>query len=144
MKGSLTAVFSAKDIDRRLSNFISDKQKKIINALIYAGEKFINAARNISTYLDRTGNLRSSIGYVIGLNGEQIKKNMSGSSEGIKYAEEIASEILQKCNKGFVLIGFAGMKYAAAVESKGYDVITNSIPGATALLNDFKRILKAA
>ena len=144
MRGNLTAVFSAQDIERRLSSFISGKQKKILHALAYVGEYFVNSARNISTYRDHTGNLRSSIGYIIGFDGEQIKKNMSGSSEGINQAEKVAAEILRKSKHGFVLIGFAGMEYAAAVESKGYDVITNSIPGATEMLSDFKRILKAS
>ena len=41
--------------------------------------------------------------------------------------------------KGMVLIGVAGMGYAAAVESRGYDVITGSAPNS----NDIKDLLGA-
>jgi len=36
-----------------------------ISRLQYIGETFINDARTNGNYLDQTGNLRSSIGYVI-------------------------------------------------------------------------------
>ncbi|GAH74567.1 unnamed protein product, partial [marine sediment metagenome] len=102
--------------------------------LAMVGENFVNDARNIKTYKDQTGNLRSSIGYIIARDGNIIQENIEGKAEGRAQAKEIANEVLRENNKGFVLIVVAGMEYAAAVESKGYDVITGSVPAAKALL----------
>ncbi len=98
------------------------------------GEQFVNDARNTQTYQDQTGNLRSSIGYIIAKDGIIIQENIEGKAEGKAYAKEVANEVLRENTSGFVLIGVAGMSYAAAVESKGYSVITSSIPAAKALL----------
>jgi len=52
------------------------------------------------------------------------------------YANQIKSKY-----KGLVLIGIAGMEYAAAVEAKGYDVITGSAPTNEIMQNAFKKFL---
>jgi hypothetical protein len=98
------------------------------------GENFVNDARSIRTYKDQTGNLRSSIGYIIARDGNIIQENIEGKAEGRSQAKKIADEVLKENRKGFVLIVIAGMEYAAAVESKGYDVITGSVPAAKTLL----------
>ena len=85
-------------------------------------------------FRSQTGNLRSSIGYIIARDGNILKENIEGKSEGRTQAKKIAEEVLKESKKGFVLICVAGMEYAVAVESKGYDVITGSIPAAKALL----------
>ena len=126
--------FSQGDIDRRIDRFKVNVEQRIIWTLAMAGEKFVNDARSTRTYKDQTGNLRSSIGYIIARDGNIIQENIEGKAEGMAQARKIANEVLRENNKGFILIGFAGMEYAAAVESKGYDVITGSIPAAKALL----------
>ena len=131
---SLLPEFSQGDINRKVDRFVVSIEQRIIWTLAMVGEKFANDARNTQTYQDQTGNLRSSIGYIIARDGDIIQENLQGRAEGISYARKNANEVLQKNNKGFVLIGVAGMEYAAAVESKGYDVITGSIPAAKALL----------
>lgn len=108
----------------------------VLNAYRFAGETFVRDAR-IKTkaeggFGDITGNLRSSIGYIIIKNGEQLDLNFqpadsgtdkaTGIAKGITFAEQIA----ERYPKGLALICVAGMEYAAAVESKGYDVITGS------------------
>jgi hypothetical protein len=40
------------------------------------------------------------------------------------------------------LVGFAGMEYAAAVESKNYDVITGSAPTKEMMVKAFEKFLK--
>ena len=126
--------FSQGNIDRRIDRFKVNIEQRIIWTLAMAGEKFVNDARSTRTYKDQTGNLRSSIGYIIARDGNIIQENIEGKAEGMAQARKIANEVLRENNKGFILIGFAGMEYAAAVESKGYDVITGSIPAAKALL----------
>jgi len=126
--------FSQDDVDGRIDNFVLSKEQKIIWTLGMVGEQFVNDARNIRTYRDRTGNLRSSIGYIIAQDGKIIRENIEGDSEGTAHARQVVEEVLRENQKGLVLIGVAGMEYAVAVESKGYDVITGSIPAAKALL----------
>jgi hypothetical protein len=110
---------------------IEEKKERIRQAIILRlqkiGEEFIVNARHNGTYTDRTGNLRSSIGYVILDNGKQLFEKFPGSSEEGKDAAKVSLEqAAQGLDKGLVLIVCAGMEYAAAVESKGYDVLTAS------------------
>jgi co-chaperonin GroES (HSP10) len=130
---ALTPKFNRNDIIKKL---LADKEKiegEIIESLKLVGEKFIINARSTDTYKDQTGNLRSSIGFVILKDGEQIfgsdfalaKKGtdrVTGQKTGIRIADEASS----KFQRGIVLIVVAGMDYAAAVESKNLDVITGS------------------
>jgi len=126
--------FRQGDVDRRINRFTVSIEQRIIWTLAMVGENFVNDARNIRTYKDQTGNLRSSIGYIIARDGNIIQENIEGKAEGKAQAKKVADEILREDKKGFVLICVAGMEYAAAVESKGYDVITGSVPAAKALL----------
>jgi hypothetical protein len=111
----------------------------ITQRLQFVGEKFVIAARNNRTYKDVTGNLRSSIGYVILYNGKQLSDNFQGTASGVVFAKKAVAEIRQKYPIGFVLIVVAGMDYAAAVEAKGFDVISTSSIEAK---NDLKKALK--
>lgn len=61
--------------------------------------------------------------------GEPIKSSFNGGKEeGRSKAKEAAAEVATEYPRGYVLIGVAGMNYAAAVESKGFDVISGSAP----------------
>lgn len=126
--------FSQANINNRIDRFVVSIEQRIIWALAMVGENFVNDARNTKTYQDQTGNLRSSIGYIIARDGIIIQENVEGKAEGKAKAKEVAREVLRENNKGFVLIGVAGMEYACAVESKGYSVITGSVPAAKVLL----------
>ena len=130
----LIPAFSQGSINRKVDRFVVNIEQRIIWALAMAGESFVNDARNTKTYQDQTGNLRSSIGYIIARDGIIIQENVEGKPEGKAKAKDVAREVLRENTKGFILIVVAGMNYAAAVESKGYDVITGSIPAAKALL----------
>ena len=123
---------------------------KITERLQKIGETFVTNAKNNGTmflgpfltsgYKDHTGNLRSSIGYVILYNGAQLNSKIEGEAEGVRFAKKAIADISLKYPSGFVLIGVAGMDYAAAVESKGFDVISNSATiAAIELRNAMKR-----
>nr|DAZ26239.1 MAG TPA: hypothetical protein [Caudoviricetes sp.] len=102
----------------------------IINNFSYIGEQVLNAARSTNSYKDQTGNLRSSLGYVVVVDGRVadisssavVKNGHEGSKTGADYARELA----RKFPKGIVLIVCAGMNYAAYVSAKGYDVIDSA------------------
>ena len=105
-------------------------ERLIIRKFQQVGEECSNQAKslNIGTFTDRTGNLRSSIGYIIVKDGElysvgdfrSIKNGAKGSSEGVEYAKSLIS----KFPRGIALVVVAGMNYAGYVEAKSLDVIT--------------------
>lgn len=119
-----------------IRNAVEKKLEKVENAVIFRlqfiGERFVTNARTNANFTDRTGNLRSSIGYVIVKNGEVIAENFKNAGTGpdgktgVGKSKEIAVKAAENFPKGFALIVVAGMEYAAAVESKNYDVITSS------------------
>lgn len=140
MSKSLIPKFTQGDIDRRIDRFALDKEQRITAELALLGEEIINDAKLTGPYRDQTGNLRSSVGYDVAIDGHSIFGGCkaSGKQEGVEQAQNLAAELLQKFDKGIVLIVVAGMEYAAAVESKGYSVISNSIPMKEEVLKRLK------
>lgn len=128
MARGLTPMFTSKQVSSFLEKKVIEYDRKTGLALQYIGEQFVNAARLDGNYTDRTGNLRSSIGYIVLRDGEIFAKNFAGRGEGVARAREFAQELKDNYQKGWVLIGVAGMKYAAYVEAKNFDVISNSAP----------------
>lgn len=100
-------------------------EREIVQRMAYAGETAVNYCRELRTYQDRTGNLRSSIGYAIYKNGtyltgRQIAKTAEGGLKGKTKIAEIAAQYSQY---DYTIILVAGMHYAAAVEARGLDVL---------------------
>lgn len=135
----IKALFNARQIRNVIERFQKDVDEKTLLGLQFLGEEFVNNARLSGNYQDRTGNLRSSIGYIILLDGKIIDRNFEGNNTGRSQAVKVANEVANNYPKGYVLIGVAGMNYAAYVEAKNYDVITGSAPGS----NDIKEIFNA-
>ena len=136
--------FSLPQVYDRIDDFANDKIAQAISALAYVGESIVNRARDSGNYTDHTGNLRSSIGFVIIYNGDIVDKliqEATGSTQGKETALQLSEDFSKKFNKGLVLVVFAGMEYAAAVESRDYDVLTGSQPMAGELLRELKKEL---
>lgn len=125
-----------KQNSRNILRVMFDKSEKEIEAILIRnfqmiGEYCIGYARDSGLYTDRTGNLRSSIGYVITVNGKEIKKGgfdpsknkgsdgIIGARDGYQAALRRAAELPHK----YVLVVVAGMFYAEYVEKAGYDVL---------------------
>lgn len=124
---ALVPRFNQQQIKSYITERVDVIKKKMIERLKFVGEKFIVNARSTNTYKDQTGNLRSSIGYVILDDGEQIEETFPGDKpEGVAQGKAVAEDAMQNFPSGLVLICVAGMGYAAAVEAKGRDVITGS------------------
>lgn len=138
--GGLKALFSRKFIQDRLNQFEESYNSKMLKTLLIVGEEFLNKARINGNYQDRTGNLRASIGYIILHDGKILNNSFSGSNEGSLKGNKVAKEISREYTKGFVLIGVAGMDYAAAVEAKSYDVISGSAPRSQEIKNILREI----
>lgn len=130
---ALKRKFSKGDIRKGLNSYQARIEFAIQRSLEYVGESFIADARTNGSYRDQTGNLRSSVGYLILKNGKIIRsvfpqadsgsERAKGAQTGASYARRLAQEF---GSKGFTFIGVAGMEYAAAVESRGRTVITSS------------------
>ena len=142
MKAKLKPIFSLPDIDRDLKKWESKVSLEIIYALSYLGEEAVNKARRLNSYTDRTGNLRSSLGYAVISDGKSVFEefNGSGGSVGVSKGKELLNELKTENPKGIILFVFAGMTYAAAVEAKNFDVITGAVPNkskVTKTINEF-------
>lgn len=95
-----------------------------IRVLSYLGEMCVIEAKGRpqeSSWFDQSGNLRSSIGYVIVHNGKIIKysefNQVKQGSDGIKEGKELAKELAKQYASGYALIVVAGMNYAELVEA---------------------------
>jgi hypothetical protein len=75
----------------------------------------------IKSWYDQTGNLRSSVGYVIAHNKNIIQystfNQVMQGSEGVKTGKDLAEELAKRYSNNYVLIVVAGMNYAEFVEA---------------------------
>lgn len=144
--------FSNADVRQMFAIKLQRIEQVIINRLILVGETFVRNARLNGNYLDQTGNLRSSIGFIVLKNGTAVHENyeeaQSGTDKGkgIQSAKQFISQLRTNFRMGYTLIVVAGMDYAAAVESRGKDVLTSSGKQAEIdirfALNEIKRKVK--
>lgn len=104
-----------------------------IRALAYLGEQCVIEARNRSqeeSWIDQTGNLRSSIGYVISHNGRIVQisdfQQVKNGSKGKQTGMDLAKELVQQYTNDYVLVVVAGMNYAEYVEAMDNKVVLAS------------------
>ncbi len=118
------------DIQKRLDEEVEKQKRLIVSQYAYVGESCIREARIAGSYIDQTGNLRSSIGYVIVMDGKVLKSSgfekVKDGKQGIRVGETYARSLVAQFPAGIALIVVAGMNYAAAVESRGRNVLTSA------------------
>lgn len=118
---------NAQDVDAKV---IEKARAAAILKLSYIGEVCVKDARLKGSYTDRTGNLRSSVGYVIVVNGKVVKSSDFGTVKdgktGSKDGKEYADSLVHKYSTGIALIVVAGMNYAAYVQRRGYNVLASA------------------
>ncbi len=114
---------------------MQEKAERINRAIIrtfqYIAEVLVREARMKGDYIDQTGNLRSSIGAIVLLDGqivsrsgfEVVKGGSSGANEGLTYAQQIAAAY----PRGIALVVVAGKDYAAHVAARGRDVLSSAV-----------------
>ncbi len=107
----------------------------LIKRFTMIGEECVRIARESGSYNDITGNLRSSIGYVVLQDGKPVVNGASKQYSGTKgngeagpaAAEALLNQLQAKFPRGIVLIVCAGMNYAAYVENVRHkDVLTTA------------------
>lgn len=127
----------------KLSKQIGQQLEEVTDLLVLRfkeiGEECFKIAKEKKAenggYNDVTGNLRSSIGYVILVDGETVfdgKPEQSPGSQGdgakgVAEGEALLNTLKSKFPSGVVLIVCAGMEYASYVEDiHGLDVLASA------------------
>lgn len=99
-------------------------ERLTIRALSELGEQCVTKIRDRAgdkSWYDQTGNLRSSVGYVIAHNKNIIQystfNQVKQGSKGVKTGKALAKELAKRYSNNYVLIVVAGMNYAEFVEA---------------------------
>lgn len=130
------------NIRKKIEAMKKNMNQKILRKLEYIAEDVLNDARQKGNYMDRTGNLRSSIGCRIYFNGQPVKSyavQLVGNpteSEKRLSLEELQSNFDDAMKQyedehiagieGYTIALVAGMNYAYYVEAKGFNVLHES------------------
>lgn len=137
-----------------IEEYMREQLKKIdqliLRNLNYLGMRCVNIAKTRNTYVDRTANLRNSIGYVIVKNGQVTKEFFANDGRGIDWkptdekgedvGKQFATEVAQGFTQGYALIVVAGMNYASYVEDVHHlDVLQSA---ETFAINEAPRMMK--
>lgn len=111
------------EIIRQLKEDVKEVMEEIAGYMSGIGEEVVKGIINgeTSSWNDQTGNLRSSIGYIVTIDGEirgeggfqSVGNATDGSFRGRQYAQSLIPQFPQ----GVALIIVAGMDYAAYVEA---------------------------
>ena len=118
------------EIRRAMEKAYNAVMQESLKRLLYIGEAALNAAREKGSYTDQTGNLRSSVGYVVVYDGKivqtsgfkRVKDGAACTGSGQAYAERVSRGL---SSKGLILVVVAGMKYATYV-AKTKDVLDSA------------------
>ena len=127
------------DIRSFIGKVVEEEKDGLVGRLASIGDRCVAAARTNGSYTDQTGNLRSSVGYVVTRDGvivassafDIVKDGVEGPAKGKSLAADLAAGYPQ----GYALILVAGMEYAVYVQDKGYDVIDSGVLIADRLIN---------
>jgi hypothetical protein len=115
---------SAKDIDEFLRRAAKLIQEYMLRALTKLGEESIARIRDRSaqeSWIDHTGNLRSSVGYSVYDYGVKFMQSsfatVLGGSKGRSEGMRMVQELAQEYSNVFALVVVAAMDYASYVEA---------------------------
>lgn len=141
----LTPQFNTAQIKAMILKKAKRFEDAALSRLQQVFELALNYYRNSSTWTDQTGNLRSSGGYIILRNSEQLVSGgfevIKEGAEGAETGQRIAEEIALQYPTGLIGIFVAGMDYAVYVEATGRDVLTGpSMIGKDALKKDIEEL----
>lgn len=117
------------EIEEALRKKLADELNAVVYSLYEIGLSAVNTIRQNHAYKDQTGNLTSSVGCAVVVDGEIMQisgfeaigpTGGQGAQEGRSYVQSLASQFPQ----GITLIVVAGMNYAAYVERRGIGGMT--------------------
>lgn len=133
---------SASALDAFLQRAARKIQENVLKALSKLGDESVVRIRNRSaneSWIDHTGNLRSSIGFAVYEQGSkymesafsQVLSGTDGSVKGKKMINDLAKEY----SRVYALVVVAGMEYAGEVETlESKDVLASTKIWATSIV----------
>lgn len=138
---------------REARSKVPSKEYHLVAGDSRTAARLVGGSINLSSaagFNDDTGNLRSSIGFILLYFGQVVYKDFqlsprgtdkdTGLRNGLAYAEKLGRDY----SSGWAIITVAGMEYASWVEALGYDVITGSSLGIEKKLEQaFKNVAMA-
>lgn len=127
---SINMTTTIAELTVQISKQVQRAQTVLIRQLLYCAEEVVNEARSTNSYKDQTGNLRSSLGCVVAVDGKVVGEYgfnaVLNGQEGATEGKEYAREVVARFPKGIVLIAVAGKNYASYVSAKGLDVLDSA------------------
>lgn len=142
MKSAIRQITPKDYIQKSLENAVNMEMYFIVRKVAKIAEKAVNLQRergdeyrgmsakqikekrkepHTPNYIDDSGNLRQSIGYMIALDGNPIAQDLQ-----MDESRKLAQQALQGKTNGITLILTAGMEYACYVSRLGYDVLDSA------------------
>lgn len=129
-----------------LGRYITEELER---TFAYTGEEAKRKIRDRShsdSWIDRTGNLRSSIGYSVLDHGKKVIESafdiVGQGAEGASKGRQAINDLTTKYSEVYALLVVAGMEYADFVEAiEGKDVLESTRLWANGVIG--KRIEKA-
>lgn len=117
-------------IAAEFDTFGKDMTRRLTYLLKRVGEECVNEARQKHSYLDQTGNLTSSFGFLIAVDGKVVFEEFDGGDvkreKGMSAGIRLAHDAVKNYPHDVVLILVAGMEYASYVANRGYDVLDSA------------------
>lgn len=147
----IKATTSQSQISKMLREEVERHRRVLIRTMLYCAEELTNAARSTDSYKDQTGNLRSSVGSIVIVDGRVIQEygfdTVKSGSQGVTDGKEYAHSLARLFPTGIAVVVVAGKDYASYVADKGYDVLDSAEELAkqivTKSLNDLRTMRKS-
>lgn len=138
----MTISFDASGLVSQLKGDQAKIRTQIGQLLDYAGRQAVSRQRDVQapqSYMDQSGNLRSSVGYVVMSGGSEVSTGGFEPKQGpTPKNDSLTPEQAAEVGKGSAkaeaarqpsyptLTVVAGMNYASYVEAKGRDVLSTA------------------
>lgn len=118
-------------VEKELLEQMNNMRTALIYNLGAIGNRVVNIARQHHRYKDQTGNLTSSVGYVIVEDGKVVmessfEQTRPTATEGSNKGRSFAHSLAKAYPEGITLVVVAGMNYAAYVERRGIGGMTTA------------------
>ncbi len=127
MKVGVEIVTDMKALAREIQESMNEEILKVMVEVCHEAVEKVRTKMLDKAYQDDTGNLNSSTGFIIYLDGKIMHQDFrlsnvgtdkqTGLDEGLKSALSVLRE-----SKGWGIVMASGMEYASWVQSRGFEV----------------------
>ena len=127
---AIKANMTSAQLSKMLQQEAERRRQALIRTMLYCAEEVTNAARSTNSYKDQTGNLRSSVGSLVIVDGKVVKEygfgRVNKGAQGVTDGQKFAQSLVKQYPTGIAIIVVAGKEYASYVADKGYDVLDSA------------------